>query len=311
LALLAAPVSPAAAQSPANADDIVITAQRSGIPVWRVRGSAGTLVLVGTIEEVAKGTDWKPESLEAALREADQVMFPADVQYTGGFFAVMGVAGKARKMEHLPKGDTLANYLSAAQMTRLAALRDRGLLKPGFETRRPIFAAYDLIESAKGERSSGGFLSISRVDWKSDPEAFVRNGVHKYRLRLVPMRKASLNGTLAQLASTPPAAQVPCLLAAAAAAEAGPAAFHARSQAWVRKRVADVLAAPSEKAFTTCASVVRSGPSPAEIESSLTSALRQPLTTIAVLELSSLAAPSAMLDRLAAAGFEIIGPPWK
>ena len=79
LALLALLLSGAAEAQPSpqtQPDEIVVTAQRSGIPVWRVRGGAGTLVLVGTIEEVAKGTDWNPDSLAAALREADQVMFP-------------------------------------------------------------------------------------------------------------------------------------------------------------------------------------------------------------------------------------------
>jgi hypothetical protein len=312
--LLAGSLISAAAKAqtnePAKGDEIVVTAERSGVPVWRVRGTAGTLVLVGTIEEIAKGTNWNPDSLATALRSADQVMFPQGVQYTGGLLAVLRAPGKARKMERLPAGQTLANYLAPAQVQRLSRLHDRGLLKPGFETRRPLFVAYDLADAAKGERHSS-FLSISRVDWKTDPDAFVRDAIRRYHLRLVPMRTESLNGALARIANTSPAVHVPCLLAAADFAEAGPSAFQARSQAWVTKRVRDVVTSPAEKAFTTCAAVVRDTASEQAIEASLRQALNQHVVTVAVLELSTLASSGAILDRLTAAGFEVSGPRWK
>lgn len=296
---------------PANPDEIVVTAQRSGIPVWRVRGNAGTLVLIGTIEEVAKGTNWNPGGLAAALRQADQVMFPQGAQLTGGFFSILRAQSKAKRMERMPAGQSLVTYLRADQYRRLLQLQNKGLLKPGFEARRPLFVAYDLTEAGKGGEPSGHFLSISRVDWKADPEGFVRHAINQYHLKLVPMRKVSLNGALDRLASTPPSVHVPCLIAAADFAEAGPATFRARSQAWVTRRVAEVVNSPAEKAFATCASIVRGVDDTDAIEASLQGVLRQPVTTVAVLELSTLAAPGQVLDRLAAAGFEIRGPKWK
>jgi hypothetical protein len=303
--------APAQPESPAaNADAIVVTAQRSGIPVWRVRSGNATLILVGTIEDVANGTDWRPESLEAALRQADQVMFPQAIQYTGGFFAVMGAPAKAKRMERLPAGQSLSNFLTDAQFRRLTALQAKGLLKPGFETRRPLFVAYDLMQAGKGERP-GGFLTISRVDWKADPDGFVRNAIRKFHLRLVPGRRESLNGALARLAATPPAQHVPCLLATAGFAEAGPAAFHARSKAWAARRVPEVVNSVAERAFTTCASVIRDNENAALIEAQLAGVLRQPATTLAVLELSTLARNGGILDWLTAQGFEVTGPRWK
>jgi hypothetical protein len=296
---------------PAKADEIVVSAWRSGVPVWRVRGGTSTLVLVGTIEEVAPGTNWNPDSLAAALRGADQVMFPQDVRYTGGFFAMIGAPAKARRMERLPAGQSLLSYLTPDQARQLASLRERGLLRPGYEGRRPLFVAYDLIEAGKGKPPSGGFLSVSRVDWKTDPSGFVRNAISKYHLRLVPMRQESLNGTLARLAGTPPPLHVPCLSAAARFAEAGPAAFQARSQAWVARRVREVVSSPAEQAYTTCARVVRNNEDSEAIKSSLLGILRQPLTTVAVIEVSTLARPGGILDQLAAAGFDISGPAWK
>ena len=297
--------------APANADAIVITAQRSGIPVWRVRGPAGTLVLVGTSEDVAKGTNWNPESLANALRGADQVMFPQDAQLTGGFLAMLRAPGKVRRMQRLPAGETLARYVTPLQFRRLVGLQERGLLKSGFERQRPLFVAYDLIEAAKGEPASGGFLSISRVDWKTDPKAFVRTSISRFRLRLVPMRKQSLNSALDNVATIPPAAQVPCLLAAADAADAGAQSFRARSQAWVRRQVPAVLNSPAERAFAICGSVVRTGPTPQELETTLVGVVQQPLVTLAVVDLSQLGGADRILDHLAARGYELSGPAWK
>lgn len=293
-----------------NSEEIVVTAQRSGIPVWRVHGPAGTLVLVGTIEDVAKGTNWNPDSLAAALRGADQVMFPEATQYTGGFFSIMGARGKVRRMERLPAGQSLAQLVPPAEYQHLLALRDRGALNPGFEARHPLFVAYDLMQVAKGDRP-GGYLSISRVDWKADPQGFVRYTINKYHLRLVPMRKESLNGALARIAATPPAAATPCLAAAIRYAEADPSTYQARSQAWAARRVPEVVRSPAERAFRACAAAIRNEPDRETIEASLFGVLRQPGTTVAVLELSTLAAEGGILDKLAAAGLEISGPRWK
>ena len=298
---------PAAAD---NSEEIVVTAQRSGIPVWRVHGSAGTLVLVGTIEDVAKGTDWNPDSLAAALRGADQVMFPQAVQYTGGFFSIMGARGNVRQMERLPARESLAQFTVPGDYQQLLALSGKGAVKPGFEARHPLFVAYDLMQFAKGERP-GGYLSISRVDWKADPQGFVRYTINKYHLRLAPMQKESLNGALAPIAATPPRAATPCLAAAIRYAEADPSTYQARSQAWAARRVPEVVRSPAERAFTTCAAAIRNEPDAWGIKSSLFGVLRQPGTTVAVLELSTLAADGGIFDKLAAAGFEIGGPRWK
>jgi hypothetical protein len=192
-AAIAAPPPPAA-----DADQIVVTARRSGIPVWRVRGPQSDLILVGTIEDVAKGTDWNPESLLSALRQADQVMCPQMVRYTGGFFSMINASTKARRMEPLPRGQTLENFANPAQFQRLVTLQNRGLLAPGFEARRPLYVAYDLMQRGKGERPSRSFLSISRVDVRTDPDAFIRSAIKKYRLRLVPMRTQSLKSAMAR-----------------------------------------------------------------------------------------------------------------
>jgi uncharacterized protein YbaP (TraB family) len=291
-----------------TSDEIVVTAQRSGIPVWRVRNGRSTVVIVGTIDGVAEGTDWRPEQLAAALRGADQVMFPQATQYQGGIFQILGVRAKAKKLAYLPPGQGLQTYLSPAQLSRIASLQSRGMLQKDFANRRPIFVAYDLIEAAKRERTSSGFLSISRVDWKADPDAFVRHTAKKYRLRMLPMRTERLTVAFDKIGQLPANRQLPCLMAAADFAEAPAGTYQARSQAWAKRRVPVVLASPADIAFSTCAPLVRQGP---DARSSLVQALNQPLTTIAVLGLSTLGGQGGVLDYLNAQGFEVGGPRWK
>jgi hypothetical protein len=125
------------------------------------------------------------------------------------------------------------------------------------------------------------------------------------------MQRESLNGALTRIAATPPAIAMPCLAAAIRYAEADPSTYQARSQAWAARRVPEVVRSPAERAFTTCAAAIRNEPDRQVIEASLFGALRQPGTTVAVLELSTLAAEGGILDRLAAAGLEISGPRWK
>jgi hypothetical protein len=235
-------------------------------------------------------------------------MFPQGIQYHAGVFQIMRASAKAKKMERLPPGHNLAAYLSPAQFSRIASLQERGLVAPDFATRRPIFVAYDLIRSAKREQRSDAFLTVGRVDWKADPDAFVRYAADKYRLRLVPMRTERLSAALDEIAQTPIGAQLPCLVAAMDFAEAPSGSYQARSQAWAERRVPDVLVSPAENAFTTCAKLVRNEPDP---RPALMAALHQPLTTVAVLELSALGSSGGVLDYLRKQGFEISGPHWR
>src|SRR5436853_6470670 len=86
-AVSAAQAAPAA-QSQAN--EVVITGRRSGVPLWTVRSDQTTLVLVGAIEDVSKTTYWDPAALTEALRKADRLMFPEMQECTASPFKMIG-----------------------------------------------------------------------------------------------------------------------------------------------------------------------------------------------------------------------------
>lgn len=135
-----------------SAEDIVVTAQRSGIPVWRVAGPGSVVVLIGSIGSVSPGTKWNPSALDAALAQSDRVLFPGSMRVNVGLFSAIGAIGKWRSQATLPTGTTLQGLTTPEQWARLVNLRSRGVLKPGFERTHPFHLAMALLERAPRDR---------------------------------------------------------------------------------------------------------------------------------------------------------------
>ncbi|HEX8401240.1 MAG TPA: TraB/GumN family protein [Allosphingosinicella sp.] len=299
--MLAASALPSAAQAPAaaQADEIVVTAQRSGIPVWRVTGPKTTLVLVGSIEGVARETRWSPDSLTQTLRKADRIMFPSQVGVSAGAFSIIGMVFKLRKQATLPGGQTLANLLPAADYQRLVALSRRGVLKPGFERRHPLHLAIALRSRAE-----------KQAQLAAGADHYVRRAAKKYKLTTVPIRNVRAKAIAGDFFAIPPRAYLTCLMDTVRMTEAGPAAIRARSAAWAQRRVPDVMASPVEPAYESCSAAVSAALPRADLRGQMRELMGQPKVTVAVVDLHSLATRGGVLDDLSAAGFDIRGPRW-
>lgn len=291
-----AQTAPAAQQA---AEEIVVTARRIGIPVWRVTSPTTSIVLIGSIEGIAKETRWDPGALEMTLRKADQVMFPNTIGLTGSAFALVGYYMKWRKQATLPKGQTLANYLPPDDFQRLVALKNRGVLTAGFERTHPLHLALKLRKVAEGKGYGPGV------------DRYVRATMKKHKVKMVPIATAKAKPILNDFFSTPTRTYTPCLIDAISVAEAGPAAARARSDAWAARRVPAVLNSPGDKVYETCSPVAWGVLPRSDLRSQIRSLMSQPQLTVAVVNLRSLAAPGGILDSLGAAGFKISGPAWK
>ena len=304
----AAQVAPAATTE-VDAAEIVVTAQRSGVPVWRVTSPKATVVLVGSIGKVTPGTRWDPAALDAALVQADRIMFPESMDISFGLFSIIGLIGKWRAQASLPKGETLQALTTPGQWARLVALRDRGTLKPGFERRHPYHLAVSLGGSIRDKRKLA-----------SGADAYVRRYLGKNKGKEVPLTKGSLKDMTAEFFASAPRTHVACLMDMVTLVEAGEPGIRARadardrrSEAWAARRVPDAVAASPDDWRRSC------WPMGSRMEqardASLTPAIRSQLagsqTTLAVVSLDMLAKPGGILDDLAAAGFDVRGPRWK
>ena len=299
---VAASVLPAAAAGAQGqqADEIVVTARRTGIPVWRVTGAKTSLVLIGSIDGVAKDTRWDPAALTATLRKADRVMFPGMMALTGSPFALIGYFVKFKRQARLPKGQSLAQMMPPAQFQRLVALRKRGILKAGFESRHPLHLADDLRDLARGKSGYG-----------VDADEYVFRAVRKHKIKTVPLKTMTAKPLLQEYFKIPPQRFVPCLLDTVALVEAGPGTVKARSDAWAERRVPDVIASPADKVVETCSPKSFGLVPRPDLSLQTKRLLAEPQLTVAVVDVRSLARPGGVLDDLAAAGFQIQGPGWK
>jgi len=115
------PLAAQDARTPAESENaIVVTAQRSGAPMWIVETPSGTVILVGEIRAIPETTPWEPARLEEATRAADRVILGARPKISpGDIFRLMFSGGKLTK---LPDKTVAADYLDAAQLQRLEAL---------------------------------------------------------------------------------------------------------------------------------------------------------------------------------------------
>lgn len=293
-----------AARVPATttqSDEIVVTAQRSGMPVWRVAGPRTTLVLVGTIAGVSKQTRWDPKPLTVALLKADRVMFPGSVQVAIGAFAAIGYLPKLIRFSTLPKGQTLQGILNPQQFARLAALQRRGALKPGFERKHPWVLAFALLRGAAGK---GGF--------GKDAGQYVREVTKKNKIKLVPIPRIKAKPLANDLFGSRPQEHVACLMDAVALVEVGPGAVKARSDAWASRRVPETLASPAERMYHSCwpAGSALDGRD-AALSGAVRGLMDQTPVTVAVVSLDALAERGGVLDDLVAAGFDVRGPRWR
>jgi uncharacterized protein YbaP (TraB family) len=294
-------VAQATTEQPSQAEvqEIVVTARRSGIPVWTVTSPATTVILVGAIENVSKDTRWNADNLTDALRKADRVMFPQEQDYKASPFAMIGFAIRILRTAKLPKGKSLTQMMSPEQFARLTSLHKRGILKAGFERRNPLHLAMELHQVAEGKTGLG-----------TDAYEYTRKAIKKHKIRMVPLPKLKLNKSVNAVLTAPPQAHVPCLLASARMVAAGPDTLRQRSLAWSERRVPDALASPAEDAFETCAMNEYLERSP-DWRATMRRVLNEPQLTVAVLNLASLAQPGGLLDELSSAGFDIRGPRWK
>jgi len=303
LALASLAAAPLSAQDPASTESenaIVVTAQRSGAPMWTVTTATGTVILVGEIRAIPKSVQWEPARLEEATREADRVILGARPKVSpGDIFRLIFSGGKFTK---LPDKTVAADYLTPEQWARLSAIgtaQDEDYSRSSF-----LLTSFQLLSKE---------LRFNR-DTGDDTTDVVRKAADKAKVPTT--RAATLRGEdlLDNLAEAPPETHIPCLTAAMDALEAGPAIVEQRGTDWRRFKVAAVMANPLEQALGKCwpwADEQVGGELRTIWVDRIAEASAAKGTTLAVVPLRVLAESGGVLDQLDARGFDIAGPPWK
>ena len=296
---------PLAAQNSAPSESapenfIVVTAQRSGAPMWTIDTPTGTIILVGEIRAIPKTTPWEPARLEEATRQADRVILGAKPKVSPG--DVLRLIFSGSKFTKLPDKTVASEYLTPEQWARLSALgtaHDEDYARQSF-----LLTSFEMLRKQ---------LRFNR-DTADEPSDVVRKAAEKAKVPTT--RAATLRGEdiIDNLADAPPAAHIPCLNAAMDAVEAGPDIVEKRAADWRRYNIPSVMENPLESALGQCwpwaddtlGSELRTiwVEKIAEVAAARGS-------TLAVVPLRVLAESGGVLDQLALRGFDISGPEWK
>lgn len=290
----------AVAQELAPQNSIVVTAQRSGAPMWTIDTDTGTVILVGEIRAVPKATPWFPDRLEEATKEADRVILRAAPKFSpGDAFRLIFSGGKFTK---LPDKTVAAEYLSAEQRARLAALETE----------------YDVDYDRRSFLMTGFDLLARRLDFDDDTVKdatdIVKKAANKADVPIQRPERFRGEDLLDNLADAPPQSHIPCLEAAMGATEAGQAIIEKRGDDWRKFDIPAVMDNPLEVALGTCwpwADDELGDEIRGQWVSMISAASEQSGVTLAVVPLRVLAERDGVLDQLEARDFSIGGPDWK
>jgi uncharacterized protein YbaP (TraB family) len=300
-AAIAAPSAVAIqAQTPSETnDEIVVTARRSGAPMWTIQTRTGVVILVGEIAGVPKATPWRPERLEGATDRAQRVILGTKAKVSPG--DILRLIFKGGGLTKLPKGRVAADYLDAQQMKRLRALETR--FDQDYARSNFLMTAFDLLSKR---------LSFNK-DTADDASDVVRKAARQSKIPTQPVGEVRGEDMLDNLFAAAPETHIACLDAAMAAAEAGGDIVIERGRAWTEFDVPAVMASPLEDALGRCWPWTNDSFGP-ELRQTWVGAIRdataQPGVTLAVVPLRILAEKHGVLDQLKAQGLPITGPAW-
>jgi uncharacterized protein YbaP (TraB family) len=295
------PTPLAAQDDPAPSENaIVVTAQRSGAPMWTIDTPSGTIILVGEIRAIPKTTPWQPERLEDATGQATQVILGARPKISpGDIFRLMFSGDKFTK---LPDDKLASDYLGADQWARLEALGKAQ--EEDYSRQSFLLTAFQMLRKE---------LRFNR-DTARDASDVVKDAAEGANVPIT--RAATLRGEdiIDNLAEAEPQAHIPCLGAAMAALEAGPDIVEQRGADWRRYDIPAVMVNPLETALGQCwpwADETLGSELRTIWVERIAEASAAKGTTLAVVPLRVLAETGGVLDQLAARGFDISGPAWK
>jgi uncharacterized protein YbaP (TraB family) len=298
---LAALAAPLAAQDPAPTESsIVVTAQRSGAPMWTIDTPKGTIILVGEIRAIPKTTPWQPDRLKDATAQASRVILGARPKISpGDVFRIMFSGSKFTK---LPDKTVASEYLSPAQWARLEKLGTAQ--EEDYSRQSFLITSFQLLRKE---------LRFNR-DTADDASDVVKSAAEKADVPIT--RAATLRGEdiIDNLAEAEPAAHIPCLTAAMDAVEVGPDIVEQRGADWRRYDIPAVMANPLETALGQCwpwADETLGSELRTIWVDQITEASSASGVTLAVVPLRVLAESGGVLDQLALRGFDISGPEWK
>ena len=163
--------------APPTLEAVVVTGIQPGPGLWQVRKGDSTLWIMATLSPLPRRIAWEPRELDALVERADRVIAPPgiDVEADVGFFGGLRLLPSALRARNDPEDRELSEVLPPALYARWQAQKTRYMGRDrGVERRRPVFAAYALMEEALEDldlrRDNIVWERVQRVARRADRE---------------------------------------------------------------------------------------------------------------------------------------------
>lgn len=167
----------------ATLQTVVVTGIQPGPGLWQIRKGEHTLWVMATLSPLPKRMEWEPRELDALVARADRVLTSpgVDVDADIGFFGSLRLLPTALRARNNPDDRTLAEVLPPELYARWEVQKAKYLGRDrGVEKRRPVFAAYELMDEALSDldlkRKNIVWDRVERIAKRNDRD-IVRVGV--------------------------------------------------------------------------------------------------------------------------------------
>lgn len=197
----AAPAEPALA----TLETVVVTGIQPGPGLWQVRKGDNTLWIMATLRPLPRRMAWEPRELDALVARADRVLTApgVDVDADVGFFGRLRLLPTALRARDNPDDKALSEVLPPELYARWETQKAKYMGRDrGIEQRRPVFAAYALMQEALEDldlkRDNIVWDRVERIAKRHDREIVpveVRITIDDPRDALREFEKAPVNDT--------------------------------------------------------------------------------------------------------------------
>lgn len=307
----AAPPTDGTVEEADQVEEVVVSGERAGPGLWKVRKGDHTLYLLATLSPAPKKLQWRSREVESVLSRA-QVFVPArfDVDADIGPISGLRLYMQYRKLRGNEDGRTLEEVLPPPLFARFEALRlkyaprDRAMLE-----RRPALAVGELWRAAV-ERS--GLTNRDEVGRAVEKLARDR----KVKKVQAEVRIEDPRGTLTEVGQIPLQAEIACTEALLGRLESDLATARQRAEAWAVGDVRGLRSGARAQAADTCLDSLRNSARMAAVlrdfETAwfkvVTDSLERNPVTLAVTDIDGLLRPGGLLAKLRARGYEVDEP---
>ena len=296
-------------------EEVLVSGERPGPPLWKVRQGDNTLYIMATVSATPKNLQWRSREVEAVLDRATAFVDTTSTTIGAnikkiGFLKGMGMALEFQRLWKNPDGKRLEDVLPADLNARFMALKaryapkDRKMLK-----RRPVFAAEDLWRAA---------VVQSKLSTASEVVGTVHlmAGERKVERLFVSVTvddPLALRAALDELGRIPIEAEIACMRSVLARFDTDLATARERAVAWAEGDV-DALrtgahGATRDACLDGFADTMQVVAKARDLRwQLLVEAVENHAVSLAVVDINELLQPGGFADRLRAQGYEVDEP---